>query len=237
MADSQKYGRTANLFDGTIEQGTITGQGTDSAASNRVRTAGYTALDAGTYTLSFSTTGTGVVFVFLYDSSNNFVGRIPTDWANQPYTFTLDNSYKIRFAIKHPEETSIVPSDVTNIMLNTGSTALPYQPYYGWLHNLRKLTTATEAVENPLYSDGTAITSYTISGNTVQNGTGTTSYPSKSVTVQSLENGTNYAKFNLADFPDVAVNDKVTINVSGTNYSLTVKKIDSTYVYIENKEV
>lgn len=106
-----------------------------------------------------------------------------------------------------------------------------------WEHSLRKLTTATEAVENPLYSDGTAITAYTIKGNTVQDGTGTTSYPSKSVTVQSLESGTNYAKFNLADFPDVAVNDKVTINVSGTNYSLTVKKIDSTYVYIENKEV
>lgn len=106
-----------------------------------------------------------------------------------------------------------------------------------WQHSLRKLTTATEAVENPLYSDGTAITSYTISGNTMQSGTGTTSYPSKSVTVQSLESGTNYAKFNLADFPDVAVNDKVTINVGGTNYSLAVKKIDSSYVYVENREV
>lgn len=46
-----------------------------------------------------------------------------------------------------------------------------------WEHSLRKLTTATEAVENPLYSDGTAITSYTIKGNTVQNGTPTPSAP------------------------------------------------------------
>jgi hypothetical protein len=46
-----------------------------------------------------------------------------------------------------------------------------------WKHSLRKLTTATEAIENPLYTDGTAITSYTISGNTVQNGTPTPSNP------------------------------------------------------------
>lgn len=49
-----------------------------------------------------------------------------------------------------------------------------------WEHSLRKLTTATEAVENPLYSDGTAITSYTIKGNTAQNGT-----PSNSVGVRT----------------------------------------------------
>ena len=106
-----------------------------------------------------------------------------------------------------------------------------------WEHSLRKLTTTTEAVENPLYSDGTAITSYTIKGNTVQDGTGTTSYPSKSVTVQSLESGTNYAKFNLADFPDVAVGDSISIVVNSTTYSQKVKKIDANYVYIENREV
>ena len=54
-----------------------------------------------------------------------------------------------------------------------------YEPYNstGWQHSLRKLTTATEAVENPLYSDGTAITAYTIKGNTVQDGTPTPSNP------------------------------------------------------------
>lgn len=108
-----------------------------------------------------------------------------------------------------------------------------------WEHSLRKQTIASEIIVPPttIYCDGSNITTYSIKGNTVQSGTGTTNYSSKSVAVQSLESGTNYAKFNLADFPDVAVNDKVTINVSGTNYSLTVKKIDSSYVYIENKEV
>lgn len=46
-----------------------------------------------------------------------------------------------------------------------------------WEHSLRKLTTATEAVESPLYADGTAITTYNIKGNTTQSGTPTPSNP------------------------------------------------------------
>lgn len=77
---------------------------------------------------------------------------------------------------------------------------------------------------------------YKIYGNTEQ-ASGTTIYPAISVTVQALESGTNYAMFNLADFPDVVVGDKITVNVGGTNYTLAVKKVDSTYVYVENREV
>lgn len=75
-----------------------------------------------------------------------------------------------------------------------------------------------------------------IYGNTEQT-SGTTTYPIVSVTVQTLESGTNYAMFNLADFPDVVAGDKITVNVGGTNYTLAVKKVDSTYVYVENREV
>ena len=46
-----------------------------------------------------------------------------------------------------------------------------------WEHSLRKLTTATADIEPTIYTDGTAITSYTIKGNTVQNGTPTPSNP------------------------------------------------------------
>ena len=108
-----------------------------------------------------------------------------------------------------------------------------------WEHSLRKLTTATDTITTlpaVLYTNGTTAT-VDLKGNTVQNGAGTTTIPSKSVVVQSLETGTNYAKFNIVDFPDIAVGDKVTINVGGTNYSLAVKKVDSSYAYIENREV
>lgn len=58
-----------------------------------------------------------------------------------------------------------------------------------WEHSLRKLTTATESVENPLYSDGTAITAYTLKGNTVQNGTPTPANPVDVVGVGTLDSG------------------------------------------------
>lgn len=46
-----------------------------------------------------------------------------------------------------------------------------------WEHSLRKLTTATADIEPTIYTDGTAITAYTLKGNTVQNGTPTPSNP------------------------------------------------------------
>lgn len=74
-----------------------------------------------------------------------------------------------------------------------------------WEHSLRKLTTATEAVENPLYSDGTAITSYTIKGNTVQDGTPT---PSNPVAV----NGMGDKTANLYNYQAVAIGKYIDAN-------------------------
>lgn len=98
------------------------------------------------------------------------------------------------------------------------------------------MTDSLTILPTTLYTDNLEIV-VGVKGQTVQNGAGTTTIPSESVVVQSLETGTNYAKFNIADFPNIAVDDKVTINVDGTNYSLTVKKVDSSYAYIENREV
>lgn len=87
-----------------------------------------------------------------------------------------------------------------------------------WEHSLRKLTTATEAVENPLYSDGTVITSYTISGNTVQNGTPT---PDNPVEV----NGVGVRTENLFDAFDIvgqvpSISNGQLINYNGSTTSL-----------------
>ena len=46
-----------------------------------------------------------------------------------------------------------------------------------WEHSLRKLTTATADIEPTIYTDGTAITAYSIKGNTVQSGTPTPANP------------------------------------------------------------
>lgn len=104
--------------------------------------------------------------VYLYDSNGepNTIAPVTLSFAVKKITIFWSNASGGKIAA------------FKNFMVNAGSEPLPYEPY-GWVHSLRKLTTATEAVENPLYSDGTAITSYTIKGNTVQSGTPTPSNP------------------------------------------------------------
>lgn len=124
-----------------------------------------------------------------------------------------------------------------------------------WEHSLRKLTTATEAVENPLYSDGTAITSYTIKGNTVQDGTPT---PSNPVAVNgvgeetknlvptavsdweqgtiSISNGSNVAsttRIRTIDYYAVEANKQYYLTIDDTNYCyLNIILYNSNKVFI-----
>lgn len=97
---------------------------------------------------------------------------------------------------------------------------------------------AEEFAEFPvtIRGDGNDLTDYSISGNMSQ-ASGTTTVPSKSVTVSSLESDTNYALFSKSDFPNAVVGDTINIVVSGTSYSQKVMKIDTSYVYIENRTV
>ena len=97
-------------------------------------------------------------------------------------------------------------------------------------------TTITGTPPLSFRAKGTALTAYSITGNMVQ-ASGTTNVPASNVTVVGIESGTNYAEFALSDFPNAAVGDTITISVGGTNYSQKVKKIDSNYVYIENRTV
>ena len=85
-----------------------------------------------------------------------------------------------------------------------------------WEHSLRKLTTATEAVENPLYSDGTAITAYNIKGNEEHTGTPT---PSNPVEV----NGVGVRTKNLLK------NDAVSTEFRGIQYTVNADKSVTLY--------
>lgn len=192
MADCKKYGRTNNLFDtsnAVIDKYvTANGDVADGALPNY--NFNYVTIPVtpnSQYSFSFgyvvSTVDVGTYMgthrrIIAYDSNGDFLSQIVDIQPNNNYTgggtfTTPNNCYYISINYINTEK----PNYDTNMMLNTGSTALPYQPYLDWQHSLRKLTTATEAVENPLYSDGTPITSYTIKGNTVQNGTPTPDNP------------------------------------------------------------
>lgn len=85
---------------------------------------------------------------------------------------------------------------LSNIMLNTGSTALPYEPY--WQHSLRKLTTSTDTLTTlpvDLYADGNSAT-VGLQGNMTQTGTPT---PENPITPQETGDRTE----NLFDYKTV----------------------------------
>lgn len=175
MADLTR--KTANLFDAATaygamySDGVITGQ---AKAINDIRNKVTADMIGKTYTISITP---------LQIASKAFVAITINGtlyWRENKLTVNLRSSFQFTPVTENDQWFITYDNQgvcsYKDIMFNAGSTPLPYEPY-GWLHSLRKLTTATEAVENPLYSDGTAITSYTIKGNTVQNGTPTPSNP------------------------------------------------------------
>ena len=182
-----------------------------------------------------------------YDSSDTFISRthFTSEYMGNANTISVPNgTAKIIFQVSCPT-TEYIEYDTVHsykIMVNSGSTPKPYTPYgTTWQTYIPpKRGTATDsftALPATIHGDGTALSAWEIDGNMNQSGTGTTTVSSKNVTVSSLESGTNYAMFAKSDFPDVAVGDTISIVVSGTTYSQKVKKIDSNYVYIENREV
>ena len=221
MADSQR--KTANLFDyvsfynnasssqctkSIIPTGIrITATGSDSYVNTVIRE--NEAVPSYLYNACIEIKPNTTYTLYLSSSPKCYVSQVNSSYigtstfvklpvTSQPttYTFTTDSTAKyVLFRLGKDGMASGESYDFTDIMLVEDETApTVYEPY--WVHSLRKLTTATEAVENPLYSDGTAITAYTIKGNTVQNGTPT---PSNPVEVNGVGERTEnvYNKYNV----------------------------------------
>lgn len=142
--------RTGNLFDGEIEQGTISADGILRDVSNIVRAKNFTVLDAGTYTIqSSNNVGEISVFIFTYTVDGTFIERLPSDWIALPYSFTLSERAKVKIVFEYTRGEAINPTDVKNIMLNSGSEPLPYEPY-GYRVPV-SVTNGTDTVTTNLY--------------------------------------------------------------------------------------
>ena len=128
--DGESVGdRTGNLFDGVVERGSFNGtDGTETVAfNNRVRSKNVT-LGGGNYTISANGVDAVIVMVYLIDGTYARSESIAS-FPNLPFSFSLDAERIIRFAFKKNDNSGILPSDISNMMLNSGSTALPYEPY------------------------------------------------------------------------------------------------------------
>lgn len=122
--------QSGNLFNAQLEQGSfIPSSGAEYANNNRVRSNFEDdVIPAGTYTINAA--GAERVGVYVYDTAKNYVrAQSVTEWKRLPFTFTINNAYYVRFIFSYVNDNAITPTDVYDIMLNAGLTALPYQPY------------------------------------------------------------------------------------------------------------
>lgn len=127
--DGESVGdRTGNLFDGAVEQGSFQGTNGDLVDSpKRVRSIGIQ-LSGGNYTIS--ATGCDNVILLVYSTAADYIlSESTTKFQDLPFSFSLNDERIIRFAFKKNDNSNILPSAISNIMLNEGSTALPYEPY------------------------------------------------------------------------------------------------------------
>ena len=117
--------RTANLWNGVL----IDGVYTDNTLNNVGLATGVfkslsVYLNAGTYTLSFSTNVNVVRYVekdVLY--TENLAINVSS------YTFTLSNATSIGFSFRDTASSTTQWDNNINVMLNEGVTPLPYEPY------------------------------------------------------------------------------------------------------------
>lgn len=132
MADVKR--KTANLFDGTLIGGYFTNIEFNTSGDTAIYKSIKVFLTAGKYTFSW---GKNVNVVrLIIDGAYSQPGNI----INTPsYTITTTTDGYVGISFRDTIS-STAWDNTTPIMLNSGTTALPYEPY-GWVSSLRKLTT------------------------------------------------------------------------------------------------
>lgn len=127
MSNLQKYHVSKNLFNATIEQGSIT-QSEDIEANNRIRTKEFIDIDSDYITLSWNSEQNTETYIMMYDANEGYVRG--EGWSTSPVTKPIpSNVKKIRIIWRYTSQADILPSAVNSVMAVSGQTALPYEPY------------------------------------------------------------------------------------------------------------
>lgn len=120
----------SQLFDGILEQGTYDGDLNKTDSNYRIRNANNIAvIPFETYTISSSVAKN--IALYALDANGKKIAAISL-WGSLPLTFTISNDVSyIAFVLRIGDTTAITPSSVNDVMLNTGTEALPWEPYTG----------------------------------------------------------------------------------------------------------
>ena len=124
-----------NLFGATINQGSLSfSSGALNDAANRVRSDKFP-IKAGTYTIQ---NGTGFeVTICAFDENDAVLAsENVASWKSNPHTFTITNAKSVIFVWRKADNANIVPSDISNIQLESGSPATTYEAYNGTTYSV-----------------------------------------------------------------------------------------------------
>lgn len=119
-----------NLFNETIVSGGLDWTNGNYGQNNkRLSVDNYVKLSQGSYVINFS--GCNQYFICVYDMNKNYIqSESPIPWLNKGTPFTIVGDRYVRFAFKVDDTTVITPSNISNVQLEEGTTATPYEPYY-----------------------------------------------------------------------------------------------------------
>lgn len=122
--------RTKNIFDGIMEQGTFDPQtGTLATTTNRIRSVNYANVESGTYTISIANANHYVV-VYVYNTDGTYIqSESNASWQPLPFTKTFSGNRKIKIAIRKADDSTIVPSDIQDIMIEKNENKTTYTSY------------------------------------------------------------------------------------------------------------
>lgn len=222
----KKYHVSRNLFDSTILQnnkgissnGNVIDQSGRIATVTPINVSGHSAV-----TLTYA--GDNVSFIYATFNSGTLVKRV----AGKESGYTINTTNCDLLYICFYGLLAITKDDVSKIMLNTGSTAIPYEPYSSevwhdshYIHNTSTDTITT--LPAVLYPNATTAT-VELKGNTVQSGTPTPTNPVDVVGVG--ERTKNYFDKDNIDLVNLYPNNSTgAVEQSSTVWSIIVP-IDS----------
>lgn len=119
-----------NHFNGELKAGTfLNGVPNTEMSTTRIRNTEYIGVKNNTdYTISAKYSKTLQINVMIYDEDKKFIKEV--GWNNVPYTFTTTDTTKyIMFALRESSNANITTKDITEIQLEQGSKATPYEAY------------------------------------------------------------------------------------------------------------
>ena len=141
MADCKKYGRTANLFDYVSYFDSVFTPYNEFFNYAEIQLQPNTTYTLSTSIMEYGTSPRNTPFIVTTTNQTptTAVGGLSNI---SPVTITTENDgilklYK-RILGSGIQPTKDLFDDGEWLMLNTGSTALPYQPYLDWQHSLKK---------------------------------------------------------------------------------------------------